>query len=75
MPPTTIAVLGNHRIRHHEVKWQNYMLDHPEEYALEKAAPQPKYTTSGCCDPKLCELAEMARSASAVAEADKPKEN
>ncbi len=34
----------------------------------EKAAPQPEYTTSGCYDPKLRELAEMARSASAVAE-------
>lgn len=41
----------------------------------EKAAPQPEYTTSGCYDPKLRELAEMARSASAVAEDDKPKEN
>ena len=41
----------------------------------EKAAPQPEYTTSGCYDPKLRELAEMARSASAVAEDDEPKEN
>ena len=41
----------------------------------EKAAPQPEYMTSSCYDPKLRELAEMARSASAVAEDDKPKEN
>ena len=41
----------------------------------EKAAPQPEYMTSGCYDPKLRELAEMARSASAVAEDDEPKEN
>ena len=40
-----------------------------------KAAPQPEYKTSGCYDPKLRELAEMARSASAVAEDDEPKEN
>ena len=38
-------------------------------------APQPEYTTFGCYDPKLRELAEMARSASAVAEDDEPKEN
>ena len=41
----------------------------------EKAAPQPEYTTSGSYDPKLPELAEMARSATAVAEDDEPKEN
>ena len=41
----------------------------------EKAAPQPEYTTSGCYDPKLRELAEMARSASAVANDGEPKEN
>ena len=41
----------------------------------EKAAPQPEYTTSGSYDPKLRELAEIARSASAVAEDDEPKEN
>lgn len=41
----------------------------------EKAALQPEYTTSGSYDPKLSELAEMARSASAVAEDDEPKEN
>ena len=41
----------------------------------EKKAPQPAYTTSGSYDPKLSELAEMARSASAVAEEDEPKEN
>ena len=31
--------------------------------------------TSGCYDPKLRELAEMARSASAVANDGEPKEN
>ena len=41
----------------------------------EKAAPQPEYATSGCYDPKLRELAEMARSASAVANDGEPKEN
>ena len=41
----------------------------------EKAATQPEYTTSGSVDPKLPEVAEMARSASAVAEDDEPKEN
>ena len=41
----------------------------------EKAAPQPEYKTYGSYDPKLRELAEMARSASAVAEDDEPKEN
>ena len=41
----------------------------------EKAAPQPEYTTSGIYDPKLRELAEMARSTTAVAEDDEPKEN
>lgn len=40
----------------------------------EKAAPQPEYTTSGCYDPKQGELAEMARSASAVAEDDEPNQ-
>ena len=34
----------------------------------EKAVPQPEYTTSGCYDPQLHELAETARSALAVAE-------
>ena len=41
----------------------------------EKAAPQPEYTTSGSYDTKLRELAEMARSASAVAEDDKTQDN
>ena len=41
----------------------------------EKTAPLPEYTTSGIYDPKLRELAEMARSASDVAEDDEPKEN
>ena len=31
-------------------------------FTPEKAAPQPEYTTSGCYDPKLRELAEIARS-------------
>ena len=41
----------------------------------EKAALQPEYTTSGSYDSKQRELAEMARSASAVAEDDELKEN
>ena len=42
----------------------------------EKAASQSEYTTtSGIYDPKLRELSEMARSTTAVAEDDEPKEN
>lgn len=41
----------------------------------EKAAPQPEYTTSGCYEPKLRELARKARSASAVAEIDEMLKN
>ena len=44
-------------------------------FPLEKAASQPEYTTSGCYDPKLRELSEMARSTTAVAEDDESKEN
>lgn len=40
----------------------------------EKAAQQPGYTTSGCNDPKLRELAKKARSASVVAEYDERME-
>ena len=55
------------------IKADNYKLN--LNYNPSKAAPQPEYTTSGCYDPKLRELAEMARSASVVAEDDEPKEN
>ena len=41
----------------------------------EKPTPRPEYTTFGCCDPKLCELAGMARSDSAVAADDEIEEN
>ena len=41
----------------------------------EKAAPQPEYTTSGCYEPKLRELAPKARSASAVVEIDELLKN
>ena len=43
-------------------------------FPLEKVAPQLEHTTSGSYDPKQRELAEMACSATAVAEDDEPKE-